>query len=140
MTRSGGQQFPAWPEAVAALPGLSRRFPMTTPLEATPREQQIAMALMAHAARADHDAITASLHMLGEPSNTLDLNAVIGVIFDECGCVMPIRTGPFDPLDLLDILEMMLEECQWAMRHCGEDVAQRFSDIALAFYATAAAA
>jgi len=111
-----------------------------TPLEFTPREQQIAMALMAHAARADHDAIAASLHMLGEPSNTVDLNAVICVIFDECGCAMPILAEPYDTLDLLDILSTMLEECQWAMRHCGEDVAQRFTDTALALYATATAA
>jgi hypothetical protein len=98
------------------------------------------MALLAHAARADHDAIAASLKMLGEPSNTLDLNAVIGMIFDECGCPMPILAEPFDTLDLLDILSTMLEECQWAMRHCGEDVAQRFSETALALYAGTAAA
>ncbi|KZM75470.1 hypothetical protein [Nocardia terpenica] len=110
------------------------------PLEYSPfGEQQIAMALLAHAARDDGDAIAAMLDILAEPNNPLDLLSIITDIFDECRCAMPVLAEPFDTQDSLSIISTILDECRCTMRECGDDLAQRFSAEAVALASQAAA-
>ncbi|MBF6333221.1 hypothetical protein [Nocardia transvalensis] len=105
------------------------------PLEASPREQQIAMALLAHAARGDHEAIATLFAVLAAPGSVVDPLYIACVIVDECGCVVPVFAEPFSTEDTFSIIRMILDECQWATRHCSDAVAARFTAQALVFAA-----